>query len=61
MADGRALLEAASRLQPDLIILDSSMPLLNISIKTVQFHKTSLMQDLDRASRLRRALPERLC
>ncbi|MDR4470215.1 MAG: response regulator transcription factor [Nitrospira sp.] len=29
VADGRALLEAASRLQPDLIILDISMPLLN--------------------------------
>jgi DNA-binding NarL/FixJ family response regulator len=27
--DGRALLEAAGRLQPDIIVLDISMPLLN--------------------------------
>ena len=27
--DGRALLEAAGRLKPDLILLDISMPLLN--------------------------------
>lgn len=41
--DGRALLEAASRLQPDLIILDISMPLLN---------------GLDAARQLRKLLPE---
>lgn len=29
VADGRALLEAAPRLKPDLIVLDISMPLLN--------------------------------
>ena len=27
--DGRALLEAAQRVQPDIVILDVSMPLLN--------------------------------
>ena len=42
-ADGRALLEAASRLQPDLIILDISMPLLN---------------GLDAARQLKKSLPE---
>jgi DNA-binding NarL/FixJ family response regulator len=43
VADGRALLEAASRLQPDLIILDISMPLLN---------------GLDAARHLKKSLPE---
>lgn len=43
VADGRALLEAASRLQPDLIILDISMPLLN---------------GLDAARQLKKSLPE---
>ncbi len=41
--DGRALLEAANRLQPDLIILDISMPLLN---------------GLDAARQLKKSLPE---
>jgi len=43
VGDGRALLDAASRLQPDLIILDISMPLLN---------------GLDAARQLRKLLPE---
>ena len=29
VSDGRALVEAAERLQPDVIVLDISMPLLN--------------------------------
>ena len=41
--DGRALLEAAGRLKPELILLDISMPLLN---------------GLDAARHLRKALPE---
>jgi len=41
--DGRALLETAERLKPDLILLDISMPLLN---------------GLDAASQLKRLLPE---
>ncbi|MGQ0555357.1 MAG: response regulator [Nitrospiraceae bacterium] len=41
--NGRALLEAASRLKPELIILDISMPLLN---------------GLDAARQLKKALPE---
>ncbi len=41
--DGRALLEAAGRLKPDLILLDISMPLLN---------------GLEAARQLKKALPE---
>lgn len=41
--DGRALLEAANRLKPELILLDISMPLLN---------------GLDAARQLKKALPE---
>jgi DNA-binding NarL/FixJ family response regulator len=37
--DGRSLLEAASRLQPDLILLDISMPLLNGIDAARQLHK----------------------
>jgi DNA-binding NarL/FixJ family response regulator len=40
VVDGRALLEAASRLQPDLIILDISMPLLNGLEAARKLHKT---------------------
>ena len=39
-ADGRALLEAASRLQPELIILDITMPLLNGIDAAVQIKKS---------------------
>jgi DNA-binding NarL/FixJ family response regulator len=42
VSDGRALLEAASRLKPDVIVLDISMPLLN---------------GLDAARRLRKTVP----
>ena len=38
--DGRALLDAALRLQPDLIILDITMPLLNGIDAAVQIKKT---------------------
>jgi len=41
--DGRALLEAAPRLRPDIVLLDISMPLLN---------------GIDAARRLRKLLPE---
>src|SRR5262245_52532551 len=41
--NGRALIEAASRLQPDLIILDISMPLLN---------------GIDAARKLKKQLPD---
>ena len=41
--DGRALLEAAPRLAPDIILLDLSMPLLN---------------DIDAAKQLRRLVPD---
>jgi DNA-binding NarL/FixJ family response regulator len=37
--DGRSLLDAASRLQPDLILLDISMPLLNGIDAARQLHK----------------------
>lgn len=43
VGDGRALLEAAPRLQPDVILLDLSMPLLN---------------GIDAARQLRRILPD---
>ncbi len=43
VADGRALLEAAPRLAPDVILLDLSMPLLN---------------GIDAAQQLRRLVPE---
>ncbi len=43
VGDGRALLEAAPRLQPDVILLDLSMPLLN---------------GIDAAYQLRRLLPD---
>ncbi len=43
VGDGRALLEAADRLKPDLVILDISMPLLN---------------GLDAARQLTKSLPE---
>lgn len=43
VADGRALLEAANRLKPELIILDISMPLLN---------------GLDAARQLKKTLPD---
>ncbi len=39
VADGRALIEAASRLQPELIILDITMPLLNGIDAAVQIKK----------------------
>jgi DNA-binding NarL/FixJ family response regulator len=42
-ADGRAVLEAAPRLQPDVVVLDVAMPLLN---------------GLDAARQLRREMPE---
>lgn len=38
-ADGRALVEAAKRLQPDVVILDVSMPLLNGIDATAQVRK----------------------
>ena len=41
--DGRALVEAAARLQPDLIVLDISMPLLN---------------GIDAAKKLKKLLPD---
>ena len=37
--DGRALVEAAQRLKPDLVILDISMPLLNGFESAKQIHK----------------------
>lgn len=43
VADGRALIEAAERLKPDLIILDITMPLLN---------------GIDAAVRIMKSLPE---
>src|SRR3954452_10980341 len=43
VADGRALLEAASRLRPDVVVLDIAMPLLN---------------GLDAARQLKREMPE---
>src|SRR5436190_1544633 len=43
VADGRALLKAAPELQPDLIVLDIAMPLLN---------------GLDAARQLKRTMPE---
>ncbi|MDP3090546.1 MAG: response regulator transcription factor [Nitrospira sp.] len=43
VADGRALVEAADRLKPELILLDISMPLLN---------------GLDAARQIKKALPE---
>jgi DNA-binding NarL/FixJ family response regulator len=43
VADGRALLEAASRLRPDIVVLDIGMPLLN---------------GLDAARQLKRRTPE---
>lgn len=39
VADGRALVEAAKRLQPDIVILDVSMPLLNGIDAAVQLKK----------------------
>jgi DNA-binding NarL/FixJ family response regulator len=39
VADGRALVEAALRLKPDLIILDITMPLLNGTDAAVQIRK----------------------
>lgn len=38
--DGRALLEAAERLKPDLIVLDIAMPLLNGIDAAIQIRKT---------------------
>src|SRR3954462_5523943 len=43
VADGRALLEAAPQLRPDIVVLDIAMPLLN---------------GLDAARQLRRLMPE---
>jgi len=43
VGDGRALLEAASELQPDIVVLDVSMPLLN---------------GLDAGRRLKRLMPD---
>jgi DNA-binding NarL/FixJ family response regulator len=43
VADGRALLKAASRLQPDIVVVDIAMPLLN---------------GLDAARQLQRLMPE---
>jgi DNA-binding NarL/FixJ family response regulator len=40
VADGRALVEAALRLRPDLIILDITMPLLNGIDASVQIRKS---------------------
>ena len=39
-ADGRALLEAALRLKPELIVLDITMPLLNGIDAAVQIKKS---------------------
>jgi DNA-binding NarL/FixJ family response regulator len=40
VSDGRALLEAAIRLRPDLIVLDVTMPLLNGIDAAIQIRKT---------------------
>lgn len=40
VGDGRALLEAAPRLEPDVILLDLSMPLLNGIDAAQQLHRT---------------------
>src|SRR5437764_1096820 len=71
-SDGRALLEKAVQLKPDVILLDLSMPGLNgleaadvlqVTARTVAFHKYKIMEEFElrtNSDLLRFALRERI-